>query len=1301
MNNLPVSITGANPGDLLKAFKGKFKGMIIRIIRVETADRQIHPLATRLQQVEAAQLLPQLVAKLSLLPRLQGRSSSEIVSWIRGNACGSQTTAAEKDRNMVNLQINVLEPGPSTDYARLPQELRDRASQPSGVLSSELLQKMQENNNLKKSPLVFFSDYWTIHNLTAPVERIPPGKLLIDLLAGHARVSDEREIVPDATSAFQLQVSNDKSIWILVSDSTSPRSDLETCALQAAFASLEKKDAFKSLEDFTAAYTEFKTQLFPHLKLAGLKSLLQKLIRFSPRYVHTATGRKPIRAARLLAFTMVALYSESGSLNPDTQTFVRGSEALLKRLLVSGFEDSFISRNHVSTAVSLAAASLLIKHYGTEWQVPQFLLNRFFKLGIHLMQIRDFTSFDSSSSHESADQPWGLDDFEYITGEIPAAKLALVSSLLDEIGSLPGDHLMLRNIAWKLYNSESCHGKTVASSPLKLMPIWHCLDQHCRPDLIFALDPKLVNSFKHPRKATYGALFEAIFSKVTGVNFRKVDLGKEKPQESEFWKTIEKAQELTWASTAAVPVEPLLISPALEQLINPDLPFSYESSWIAGMLGHINLTSPIDKRRFIATLNPDNINEICVIVDPVAHPIGRTHLAILTKELSNDASNTELLEDESRVAITTQSVNKRLQIEPELYELLCKQAWDLLEQKPQPTKALQAFAHLRIQANLEGQFNITPEVDALSPKIKQGILFDCPDIQPSELIRHHVHRQYSFDNVGSATDADSRFANLLDQIDTAILLHSLTYLGTFAEINAKISMPKIGRDGAGSETPLNALDFATFHFLAHLALLYPNALRRRPTLLSSFTVVSPPLLWLLSERIRAKVLPLIERWPCIEQQELAFPYPDMYPHQRNALNRMLERTEKGRKGNFLWIPTGQGKTAIVLQYLKQRIAANALPTYVIYVLPRSAFATVAAEIHRFGLAACVLWPLSQPPTLDRHSYQFGKTETLTSTRQLRAHTIHLIEQDHVRLMAAYLVPLMPRCFVIYDEVHRAMAPQTLRTHHASQLVKLSADFALLSATPVTTGDLSLLTKYVEQMVPFPVNAQNVFVAANTMIRQVLPSPVPTSVHLESVELGSEQLQRYNQLVPAGLGGSNRVPSADSFREASLLAYAAVLRGMVSRIKQQLHYGGVFVVTKDSKQKQELKQLLEQNGSFKKNPIYVIGGGMKTGVNITAWPSAPYPIVLTDVAFNAGYNLQGLSSIITSAYPTNPANLIQLDGRLDRIGQQGIPDPVTGHRFIQKYVILCGLLHNLYHLKTKALNLDEALKSLSRQFEQDN
>ncbi len=1284
--------------------------MIIQVLAIPNNSPQLFPILVRLREIEAANLFPQLAQKLRLLPQFNGQSDAQIKSWLDENCKGSDNSATEEFRDMTGISIQVLSAGDSTDYARLPEELRNQAQSPEGICSSEISETIMQINHLKKRPLVFFNDYWSFAPTLLYERTIPKNHIILDLTLGKAERADSHLVLQKDQIALSLAISGTTIFALVPTPPPTTPNSLEESAIAAAYKSLPKnKD---SLEEFTRQYQKFSSEWLITLSSSGLKSLMQKLIRFNPIRVSLCSCPEEIETSptlstsRVLAFTMIALYKDSGSLNPDTQTFVRGSEAMLKRLLVIAVEDVFVSSNHESLLVSLAIASLLIKMFGTDWQLPQLILEQVFAFAFRLLRIVNFTTYDASQKAESANKPFLFSKPDFLIGDNRCARMALVSALLDEIKSLPGDLLMFRNVAWRIANNLSTKtdlGLGERLSRPALMPIWHCVDQHCFPDILYAFPPQMVEPFKNSRVNHYGALFSKLFTEVSGINFRKIDVSTHK--KDEFWHSVQRAQALTFAAhKRTIPIR-FDISPSSSKL---EKMFILPHASLAGMLGHINFQDKsLDARRFIATLHPENIYDISILVDPTSTVIGRTQLAVLSRELKETATSSEIIQDESAIAGAVDSINSRYHIEPELYKKIQDKVKEILS-NPQPLVQSASPSFVGASVSLrEGEYQIHFADGSIQDWSTARQCKEQYDISNQSDLHVSLEEFLSHTSTHQTVDADERFQQLLANTDRLLLMHSLLYIGRAFSQNSIISMPKISRDGGGSESPLYPLDLPTFHFLVNLSLLYPNALQRRQESLANFIVISPLLLGSLTERIQTHLssfnrslldgkqqwIPNIQRNLGKETKWDSFPYPTLYPHQRNALDRMLSRSTM--RGNCLWIPTGQGKTAIVLEYLKQRIASDSLPNTVLYVLPRSAIQTIASEIRRFGFDISILWPLSGSPDPDRHCISEGRKQTqLPHSRKLREFAINLIEQDHVRLMNAYLAPKASELYVIYDEFHRAMNIETLRTANATQLVSLSQDFCLLSATPVTTGDMSLLIKYVGQTVPFAVSKSNVFAAANAMIRQTATSSIPTRLSLEDAPLSAEDLVRYQKLVPAGLGGTNRAASPAEFKEASSICYATVLKQMLIVTKRQLEFGGVLIVTKDAQQKSSLERLIQQDLQIRKHPLFIIGSGKQGGVNIPyCEPDSLYPIVVTDVAHNAGYNLQGLKSMVTSAFPTNPANLIQLDGRLDRIGQLGIPDS-NGQCSIHKCVVLSGLLHNLYRLKQKALNLDEALKSLA-------
>ena len=1357
VQSMPVSVAGLQKGDVLVAFRLKFyTGMVMEVLEGEFL-----PLGVRYDEVANYRADPDLLGQLlrnlqQRVPRFKGMSTEEIEKWMQKHT----TPSLERDlvrRLGHSLRVRILDPGSrdeKDDYLRkVPPDVFDEAMSVGGISAKKLHDAVADAVDMN-SVLMFNSDMWQ-HKLPLETSRtVAPQTLYIDLVDGEAGFTSDAVpeelpadraalqlslMLPDTTSMIRGAMLQQR-LAIVVSSDLRPAL-LKADALHAAFEALHEPYRFASVAELEAAYNQFVERKLENFTAGALKSLLQKLIRYGARRIFfdpLPDDTEPTERVlaytmvapteRVLAYTMVALYSHKGSFNPDTQTFVRGSEAFLKRLMVISVEDAYVEEDETPITLRLAAATLLIRYYGLEWHPDRGLLVDAFRHAFALLRRRAYTLVDASPNAASAARPYKFTDgWTLINGCLnnrPAAvRMRMVSALLDEIRSLPGDLRMFRNIAYRMERNETLRVEVPTNrQPPDFMPIWHCFDQHWYTQIAYAFDPEFVVRHRDKRTPSYAAFFVKLFEQNTGLNWRQRSLVPSDAGEEEFRRATQKAQALCYAARRVdvadmgYTVDPLPDSVCV-------LEHELEDAWLAGMLGHLPLRQRfLDRRFFIATVDPEDLSNINVIADPVKTGIGRTQRAALGAVLSERAKASTWQATEEAVEKTADMVNQRYRIEPELLEALQGYAQEKLTATRRATALKTPCSALR-EAKVRlrnGKYEIADEHDhwvewseARRTKETIGHKFALPaDVGLRAHMELFVYLQFP-DSVCMDKSAVAGFTALLSDTPASVLRRALLYIGAFKEAGDTVAMPRLGRDGTGTEAPLHSDDFYAFHLLVRLSLLYPKALRRKPGELAAFIVDRPLLLWQLQADIRRALTrdqdtDLQAAWiESIESRAVlphydAFPHRNLLSHQNSALMRMMARTEAGFKGNFLWIPTGQGKTAIALQHLKRLLAENRLPRYVLYVLPQSAFKSIMLEIARFGFRAAVVWPNAGEPNAERHLFEIdGKTKRVRLTDRLLPYTVNIIEQDHVRLCVDQLLAEAADTYLIYDEVHRAMSKTTQRTAAAVSLVRACDDFALLSATPVTTSDMSLLLKYVEPLVPFPVNQRNVYVAANTMIRQIVDLGVQLSVAKENVEFDAAELDEYRTLVPAGLGGTNRRPSVDAWARAAELAYEAVSSAMTSVVRELVLVGGVFVVAKDTAHRDRLCRRFAQDSELRRHQLYEIGPG-RPAVNIETWDveahGGAYPIVVGPVQWSLGYNLQGLKSLVTSAYPTNPANLIQIDGRLLRIGQTGVPDE-AGTPCVKKVVVLAGLLANLYAKKERAHSLDEALKALAEEIKE--
>lgn len=103
------------------------------------------------------------------------------------------------------------------------------------------------------------------------------------------------------------------------------------------------------------------TKSIAHLTTGHLKSLLQKLIRFSPRFVYFPFEGKEITVPtrEMLAECCIALSAKPLSFVPDLSTSLNGIHSLTKRLVITMFEDAWPLYGLVTEAVTQTPLALL------------------------------------------------------------------------------------------------------------------------------------------------------------------------------------------------------------------------------------------------------------------------------------------------------------------------------------------------------------------------------------------------------------------------------------------------------------------------------------------------------------------------------------------------------------------------------------------------------------------------------------------------------------------------------------------------------------------------------------------------------------------------------------------------------------------------------------------------------------------------------------------------------------------------------------------------------------------------------
>lgn len=400
----------------------------------------------------------------------------------------------------------------------------------------------------------------------------------------------------------------------------------------------------------------------------------------------------------------------------------------------------------------------------------------------------------------------------------------------------------------------------------------------------------------------------------------------------------------------------------------------------------------------------------------------------------------------------------------------------------------------------------------------------------------------------------------------------------------------------------------------------------------------------------------------------------MREYQTESVEAMVKAHTLGRRGSFINIETGRGKTKIVLEYMKWLLQNNSLPSTIVYTLPGSAMESVIAEIKMFGANYTIINPLkTKIKVKDGHPI-------IRDSIPLKYH-INLVEHDHLRLCADTLADYMSDVIFVFDEVHKALR-ESLRTDRGLQLSSLSVEFIAMTGTPIIDSNTYRLMWWLSQISPFEVTDKNFFVSAAGMIskRSVLSSRVVRDEVY--VPMTAEEEKAYAKLVPPALGGTNANPRNKDFSRAFEMCYSIITRGIIN---DALGSSNSFIVAKDRAHQSLIVDELVKHG-IRLDDIFVISNGKSiffTDETVESGVTPDYRFVVTTQSYSSGYTLTRLNRMVTGVYPSNQATREQLDGRINRIGQKS---PVLEYKIYHT-----GLLTHTLQRYNDAKNLSDVIK----------
>jgi hypothetical protein len=998
-----------------------------------------------------------------------------------------------------------------------------------------------------------------------------------------------------------------------------------------------------------------------------LKSVLQKIIRVRPVEVEARGVRYPSGLYLCSVFTQLLLHS--GAFVPDIQRFVTGQESAIKRLVVSCLEDSSGDPGTLLLALVMAAATQRHREYHPDEEDYRLLLD----LCVDCLETEELFNWDISGP-EGTYHPYQLSE--------TSTDLQNLSAVLDDIRSFGSDLQMARSIA-----ARNGAFRVVADRPprVQVMHIWHAIDQHCMPEVVYHMRRDLVKEYAVPGRCPFSELFTQIFRQVTGVNGR---CGPRYPQM--LVEEVRRVQEILYRSTVPS-ANPKGKEPEPDYTDeNEEFDITLTTADLAGAIGVVDVHVR-GVGNCMVTMHPEDPNRLIAVRRP------SRNVRAEDCNLSPEDETQVLLEAYRKICRGVRLVSPGTHLHG--LTATCVDSRN---------STVRSLANPRSSCSSSGSSSgsllVVPFVERLRfTSSKSGsrpltweqvrrhtYVFPLFCRSPEELLGDQPRVVY---HEGLHSDADAILRAIRESYSQQEVRRCLSHICN----RRRVEVPRVSRDGGGTRDVVRQEDVGAFQLLTDISRLYPAAIT--PEGPTSFRVNNLSLLRCVTDILRD--IPEIQA-PAVEHiwhtpGDNTGRTPRDY--QTDSVEEMIESMPH-KRGHFIWIPVGMGKTWILLEFFRRILrgplgrASHQSPTYIIYTLPRSAAASVIKEIEYFGMPVNMIIPIKAKHPL----------RALERHRLPMAGCINIIEHDHLRLAEESLLDVADQSIFVIDEVHKALN-DTKRTGICLEISRLCLRFIAMTGTPVVDNETYKLQWWLEQLVSFPVTDTNFWVATNAMTARRVGTgiridrqEVPVDM-ADSREVPPEAYQQYRRLVAPELGGTNTRPSDQQIRQAFRLCWDICERRCAELTVQLLREGsrGVMLVARDREAQERLRGMLAGllgEASSNHKSLRVVDTYLLTGSIVLTdernsevdQPGRWVRVVIVPMSKSEGYTLTRCDTQVTSVYFGNQATRQQLDGRINRNSQRA---PVIRYRTVH-----CGLLTHVLRNHNNAANLNAVLQAMT-------
>lgn len=1296
---------------------------------------------------------PQLMKKLLDTVQFSHMGKEEALSFIKNGTPENIKTAGRRHFNQFpNLRVRFLDLGKydgKTNGSILadPEEIDDDLK--NWLLSEEHLYAdvVERIPLLTKEGGSLFSDYeqWELFDGDHSILLEDINTKIINTLTG--KIEDPRK----GEMVYSKSISDKEKIYLWIPKDNEIPKPIRHNTLELV------KHIWKLQfpEEKEEELTNVNSRSFSNLVSIGvnfsaseLKSLIQKIIRFQPLNVLIPNNASlpftskfqdtiAIPSKYVLVMAMISLASKPGYFLPDLGVYVTGVHSLAKRLFVILLEDASGAEND-DDLFSLISCALLSSN-NTQWFPTSTQLLKWIKIAIYGLESSYFYDYSIATG----------DSILKIPLKISSGKpKEMMSAMLDYIGSFSGDCSMTRHIMKN--NLTPVKGK--AKYRPKEMPLWHYCDQHVSGNLVYFMNHdswSFKNNIKCSSNQYFKNIFEAIFG-ITGFNPRRKSLeAMNKMINSQIYNNLRIAQESYFFFAH---FSPLQQQQQHHQVAWNDK-FEYkkmlDDRWLGALLGDREFKENKKATPYYATLDINNI-------------LNSEFKA--TRKPSRDGSDT--VDENSRQNAITEFGNLlhkgvvmnacdaphpslegcTLSLSKREFKI-GKRLWNdvknvttfvpFIAKEPKSLDEIWDLETDNSSSNSSSSMVISSPLAPLSP-IPPPPPYKIP-IVINSLFKNHERKMYK--------NSDDLFKMVLISSPRNLRVRLLQWLLYARGHNFKI--PNITRSvnqasATTTESSLDrpiSIDPTVFQKLfLPMLILYPSVMQFCDHEIIKFKIKDAIFL----DHIRDVISKYIDYHHEEEQKmelsgvlgggggggEMLHVWKGIgdrsksrenLDFQQTAIRLLTERfVDQKMMGQLLWMDPGSGKTFIVLSFLKNLIDKGLLPRYVIYIAPRSAFATVQKELKEFGFDV-IIGKKNGNSTSDSGSF----------IEKVEVNTVLLLEHDWLRQekLLSILEPVIPDSFILIDEMHKMLNP-TLRTSYGQSLAASCRGFVAFTGTPIINNDPMKLAPWLTLVLPYHVTVKNIWTSLGVFL--TIPSTKKIPVIEEQIEfdqnpkdilfteytkqrrtfekdnghrafrplLNSALQLAYQKMVEKCLECLNM----DTYSDITLLGTGGPLTPKFPRKKMR-----VMMVVYNQEDQETLKNNLikESKGSLKASDILLFGKFTKrpkfdvderdynAGYGIVDFTDKTveenhgrndYKVIIVPQQRDTGYSLSRCEYMITSVYPSNEATRTQLRNRINRIDQKA--------KKVHIVTITGGILTTLYENYKEAQSVASALRVLT-------